>query len=63
MEIIICDKCLGSGRICWDVGSHKSDMVYGDCDKCGGSGRVVEEVITEHKPFVSGRDCNAAEIF
>ena len=45
-KIIICDKCLGCGKI--STYKDKKDI---KCDKCKGSGRLVKKVI--YKPYKS----------
>ncbi len=59
--IIICDKCKGTGHLCWDEGTHKSEYKYGECHECKGSGRIVQEITETEEPFVPDEnDANQA---
>ena len=49
--LIICDKCKGTGFLEWDVGTHKSELKYGECNKCKGSGRLEKIVSIKTGPF------------
>lgn len=54
MKIIICEKCKGIGRLCHDVGTHKTEYEYEVCSVCNGSGRMEEAVSVSLKPFEPG---------
>lgn len=60
-DLIICMECNGTGKICEDVGSHKSEYMYSQCTKCKGSGRLIEtKYLSTFEPFVP--DENTAQI-
>ena len=56
-NLVICDRCDGTGRTYIDVGGHKSEYEYSKCTKCKGSGRLLKiEYLPEYKPFVPGKN-------
>ena len=55
--IIICDKCEGVGKVCWDEPGRNGDRIFANCNQCGGSGRVIKETTVERKPFRPEKGC------
>ena len=54
MEIVICEKCAGTGKLTHDHGGHTSDERTTKCTECKGSGRMIKYVKVTLEPFKPG---------
>lgn len=52
-EIVICDKCLGSGEVRFYTDNPRYEGPWWEqCPRCKGSGRLIMTVVTEFLPVM-----------